>query len=102
MARELIAFDPAKYLDTPEACAAFITDMIEEGTDEDLRDALALVAEARGFDARAADSGLSRYGIDEALGGGDARLHKLLRVLNELGLRLEVTPGSPEGSTRVP
>ena len=91
MPKTLTDFDPAPYLDTPEARAAFIADMLAEGYDGDLREALAIVARAQGMERVADAANVSRAGIYKALGeDGDPRFTTMRGILDALGLRLSV------------
>ena len=40
-------FDPAEYLDTPDAVAAYLTDALETGDPAFVADALGVIARAR-------------------------------------------------------
>jgi probable addiction module antidote protein len=48
-------FDPAEYLDTPEAIAAYMTDALETGDPSFVADALGVIARARGMSEVAHD-----------------------------------------------
>ena len=84
MPRELIDFDPTRHLTTPEARAAFIADMLTEGTAEEFGQALAIVARAQSGDAPHTNVGGSI--------GEDPRLSDVSHTLDLLGLRLTVAP----------
>lgn len=65
---ETTAFDSADYLDSAEAIAAYLDAYLEDGTPEELRDALATVARSKGISDLARRRGVSRPGIYKALG----------------------------------
>lgn len=88
------AFDPAVYLETPEAQAEFVAAAFEAGDRAYIASALGVVARARGMTAVAREAGLSREALYRALSeDGDPRLSTLLGVMKALGLRLSTTPG---------
>ena len=92
MPGDLVDFDPVDFLDTPEARAEYINAALEEGTEDELREALATVARAEGMEAVAKGADISRAGIYKALGAsGDPRLSTLAGILDAVGLRLSVT-----------
>jgi probable addiction module antidote protein len=62
---ELPEFDAAPYLDSEEAVAAYLTDILESGDPALLAAALGDIARARGMTEIAKASGIAR----EALGG---------------------------------
>lgn len=86
-------FDAAEYLDTPEAIAAYLNDILESGDAGLIAAALGDAARARGMTQVAADTGLTREALYKAL-RSDARprLDTIARVLKALGLRLTVQP----------
>ena len=66
----------------------------EDATPDELRNALATVARAHGISDLARRSGVSRPGIDKALGRGrEILLFETIRsILGAMGLRLTVEP----------
>jgi probable addiction module antidote protein len=90
---ELTNFDPAEYLDSPEAIAAYIEDALNDDDANALPRALGVVARAKGMSAIAAETGLGRESLYKALSEtGDPRSSTLRKVLGSLGLRIAVTP----------
>ena len=86
-------FDAAAYLDTPERQAAYITAALETGDLAFVRDALGLVARARGMADIAKAADLNRESLYKALGeSGNPELGTVLRVLQALGLTLTAHP----------
>ena len=61
-------FDAADYLDSDERQAAYITAALETGEADFVRDALGIVARARGMGEIARHSGLNRESLYKALG----------------------------------
>ena len=86
-------FDPAAYLNSEEAIAAYMTDALDTNDPGFIADALGVVARARGMTKVARDSGLSRECLYRTLTpDGNPELSTLLRVLEVLGLRLSIRP----------
>jgi probable addiction module antidote protein len=94
-------FDPAAYLDSDEAIAAYLTEALESNDPGFIADSLGVVARARGMTQVARDAGLSRESLYRTLGPeGNPELSTLLRVLGVLGLRLAVRPVEPTSASR--
>lgn len=91
MALKTTPFDPAKYLDDPEAIAAYLNDMLEEGDAGLVAAALGDIARARGMTEIAAAAGISREALYKALReDAQPRLETVSRVCTALGLKLTV------------
>jgi probable addiction module antidote protein len=86
-------YDSAEYLDTPEAIAEYLTDALEDGDPSFVAKAIGTAARARGMSAVAREAGVSRENLYRAL-SGDTRpeFDTIRRVLDALGVRLEVKP----------
>ena len=86
-------FDAAEYLDTPERQAAYITAALETGDPAFVRDALGVVARARGMAEVAKAADLNRESLYRALGeSGNPEFGTVMRVLSALGLALSARP----------
>lgn len=93
MALKTTRYDTADYLDSPEAVAAYIDAVFEDGDPALVVHALGVVARARGMTEVARESGLSRESLYRALGsGGNPEFATVVRVLKALGLRLTAVP----------
>jgi probable addiction module antidote protein len=93
MTLETTRYDTADYLDSPEAIAAYIDAVLEDGDPALLTHALGVVARARGMSQIARETGLSRESLYRALGrDGNPELGTVIRVLKALGLRLSAVP----------
>lgn len=89
MTLETRVFDPATYLDGPEAIAAYLEGAFADGDPAEITDALGVVARARGMSALAEETGLSRQALYKALSGeGNPEFATVLKVMQALGLRL--------------
>lgn len=90
-------FDAAEYLDTPERQAAYISTALETGDPAFVRDAVGIVARARGMGEIARAAGLNRESLYKALGDtGNPEFGTMLGVFGALGLELSARPkGKP-------
>lgn len=86
-------FDPAHYLDSPAAIAAYLEEAFEIGDPAFIADALGVVARAHGMTKVAKESGLGRESLYKALSSdGHPELATVIKVMQTLGLRLSTTP----------
>jgi probable addiction module antidote protein len=92
-------FDAADYLDSADVIAAYLGEYLEDGTPEELREAMATVARSHGVTDLARRSGVSRPGIYKALGQyGNPSFETVRAILGAMGLRLTVEPAEPEAA----
>ena len=88
-------FDPAAYLDSPEAMLAYLDGGFADGDAREITDALGVVARARGMSQLAEETGLTRQALYKALSGdGNPEFATVLKVIRALGLRLRPEPAS--------
>jgi probable addiction module antidote protein len=86
-------FDAAEYLDTEERQVAYISAALETGDADFVRDALGLVARARGMGEIAKIAGLNRESLYKALGEtGNPEFSTVMRIVRALGLTLSAHP----------
>ena len=86
-------FDAADYLDTEERQVAYIAAALESGDADFIRDALGLVARARGMGGIAKKAGLNRESLYKALGeAGNPEFGTVMRIVRALGLTLSARP----------
>ena len=94
-------FDAAEYLDTPERQAAYVTAAFETGDPAFVRDALGLVARARGMAKVAEAAELNRESLYKALGEtGNPEFSTVMRILRALGLTLSARPAARKRSPK--
>ncbi len=92
-APETRPFDPAKYLDTSEGIAAYMSDALETGDPAFVADALGVIARARGMTEVAREAGVSRESLYRALSAdGNPEFGTVMRVARALGLQFIATP----------
>ena len=90
---ELPAFDAAPYLDSEEAIAAYLTDILAANDGGLLAAALGDIARARGMTEIARSAGITREALYKALRpGSEPRLDTVNRVCAALGVRLVALP----------
>jgi probable addiction module antidote protein len=95
------SFDAADYLDTEELQVGYITAALETGDPDFIRDALGIVARARGMSGVAKAAGLNRESLYKALGeSGNPEFSTIMRVLRAMGLTLSVRARAPRPSKR--
>lgn len=98
-------FDAVDYLNTEERQAAYIATALETGDADFVRDALGLVARARGMSEIAKKAGLNRESLYKALGeAGNPEFGTVMRIVGALGLTLSAQPatnGRPSKRSRV-
>ncbi|MBP9654230.1 MAG: putative addiction module antidote protein [Rhodocyclaceae bacterium] len=95
-AADLPDFDAARYLDSEEAIAAYLTDILEPNDPALLAAALGDIARARGMSEIAKASGISREALYKALRADtQPRFDTISRVCAALGVKLVAQPVHP-------
>ena len=93
MAETFTEFDPAEYLTSPEAIAAFVTDALETGDAGYIAKAIGVAARAKGMAELAKETGLSREQLYRSFSEqGNPRLKTLLAVMKALGVDMTAKP----------
>lgn len=86
-------FDAAAFLGTAERQAEYISAALETGDPDFVRDAVGVVARARGMTRVARVAGLNRESLYKALGeDGNPAFGTMLGVLRALGFELAARP----------
>jgi probable addiction module antidote protein len=95
MATKTFAFDAAELLDSPEAQAAYLSEIMAHGDAGAVAEALGTIARAR-HDCRRARGWVWRKSLYRALNGeGNSEFGTILKVLGALGPGLSVTAKNP-------
>ncbi len=90
---KLHAFDAARYLDSEEAVAEYMTAVLEAGDPDLLLLALGDVARAKGMAQVAKDAGLGRESLYKALTpGAKPRFDTVMKVARALGVKFTAHP----------
>jgi len=94
-------FDAADYLDSEQRQVAYITSALETGDADFVRDALGIVARARGMSKIAKNAGLNRESLYKTLGeNGNPGFATVLRIVRALGLTLSVRPAAARRTSK--
>jgi probable addiction module antidote protein len=94
-------FDAADYLDSEKRQVAYITAALESGDADFVRDALGVVAKARGMGEIAKIAGLNRESLYKALGEtGNPEFGTVMRIVRALGLTLAARPAATARSRK--
>jgi probable addiction module antidote protein len=89
MAENFTDFDPAEYLTSDEAIAAFMADAFETHDAAYIANALGVVARAKGMTQIAAETGLSREQLYRSFSDrGNPTLKSTLAIMKALGIEL--------------
>lgn len=104
MSTKFSAFDAAEYLDSEEAIAAYLNEIIAEDDQDLLLSALDDIARARGMSRVAEDAGLTRPSLYKALKpGAKPGFATVSRIMGALGVRMVAKPmemGKPKKPNR--
>jgi len=91
--KQLPRFDAAKYLDSNEAVAAFLSDALETGDQAYISHAFGVIARAKGMAQVAEDTGLAREQLYRSFSeDGNPTLKTLLAVMKFFGVELSAHP----------
>jgi probable addiction module antidote protein len=95
MALRTTTWDPADHLKTPEAIAAYLDAICEDGDPALIAAGLGDIARSKGMSAVSKDAGVTREALYKALSeNGDPRLSTVVGVFRALGLRLAAVPAT--------
>jgi probable addiction module antidote protein len=90
---KLIPFGMTAHLDSSEAIAEYLTQVLSDGDADELLRALGHIAKARGMAQIAEETGLGRESLYKALASGaKPRYDTILKVTRALGVRLTAQP----------
>jgi probable addiction module antidote protein len=89
--QKLKTFDITRYLESEEAMAEYLSQVLEDGDNNELIRALGHIAKAKGMAIVAKESGLGRESLNKALSeGSQPRFETITKVINALGLKISV------------
>lgn len=87
MAEKRVPFDMARYFDSEEAIAEYLTQVLADGGPDELLRAIGHMAKAKGMAQIAKDAGLGCESLYKALApGAKPRFDTILRVTRVLGV----------------
>ena len=92
MAERLIPFDMASFLDSDEAIAEYLSQVLADGDSDELLAAIGHIAKAHGISQIARDSGIARDSLYKVLSPGSRpRFETMIKVLSALGVHLRAS-----------
>ena len=90
MSKKLEDFDIAKYLNSNEVIAEYISQILEDGDLDELLSAIDDIARAKGMTQISKDTGLSRESLYKSFkSGSNPRFDTVIKVLNTFGIKLQ-------------
>jgi len=90
MIKNLETFDVAKYLDSKEVIAEYLSQILEDGDMDELLSAIGDIARAKGMTQIAKDTGLGRESLYKTFHkGAKPKFDTILKVLNSFGIKLQ-------------
>ena len=93
MDNKLIPFDMTEYLDSEEAMAEYLSQVLADGDNEEFLRAIGYIAKAKGMTEIAKESGLGRESLYKALRpDAKPRFETVMRVLDALKIQLHALP----------
>ncbi len=89
----LPVFDMVNMLDSDEMISEYLSQVLEDGDNDELLRALGYIAKAKGMAMVAKESGLGRESLYKALSpGSKPRFDTILKVIKALGVKLHAEP----------
>ncbi|SEO53816.1 addiction module antidote protein [Pseudomonas sp. NFACC39-1] len=86
-------YEASRFLDTPEAIAAYLAESMKADDTESLIHALAEVAKAKGVNKVAKDAGVNRESLYKVLkSGAKTRFETIRKLMTAIGVELTVQP----------
>ena len=93
MNNELTRFDITEYLDSEEAMAEYLSQVLVDGDNEEFLRAIGHIAKAKGMAQIAKDTGLGRESLYKAFRpNAKPRFDTVMKVMDALKLQLNATP----------
>jgi probable addiction module antidote protein len=90
---ELIPFDITEYLDSQEAIAEYLSQVLEDGDNDEFIRAIGHIAKAKGMAQIAKDTGLGRESLYKAFRpNAKPRFDTVMKVINSLQIQFLATP----------
>jgi probable addiction module antidote protein len=90
---ELIPFDITEYLDSQEAIAEYLSQVLEDGDNDEFIRAIGHIAKAKGMAQIAKDTGLGRESLYKAFRPNTKpRFDTVMKVINSLQIQFLATP----------
>ena len=95
-------YEASRFLDNPEAIAAYLAESMKADDTESLIHALAEVAKAKGINKVAKDAGVNRESLYKVLkSGAKTRYETIRKLMMAIGVELTVRPiTTPEAASK--
>jgi probable addiction module antidote protein len=91
--KELQKFDITEYLDSDEAIAEYLSQVLEDGDNDEFIRAIGHIAKAKGMAQIAKDTGLGRESLYKAFRpNAKPRFDTVMKVMNAFQIQLLATP----------
>ncbi len=88
----LTTFDISQYLDSKEAIAEYLSQVLQDGNMDELLEAIGNIAKAKGMAQIASDTGLGRESLYKTFqAGAKPRFETVMKVLHSLGVNIKAT-----------
>ena len=86
----LTSFDIAQYLDDKEVISEYLTQVLEDGSMDELLEAVGHIAKAKGMTQIAQETGLGRESLYKSFApGAHPKFETVTKVLHALGIKLQ-------------
>jgi probable addiction module antidote protein len=93
MSIETRPFDPAEFIDSADAAAAYLTEAFKTGDPAFVTDSIGVVARALGMTRIAKAAGVSRESLYRSLSAeGHPEFATVMKVLSALGVEIKAVP----------
>jgi probable addiction module antidote protein len=90
--QEIADFDISQYLDSKEMIAEYLSQVLADGDNDELFEAIGNIAKAKGMTQISKDTGLGRESLYKTFhAGAKPRFETVMRVLNSFGVKLQAT-----------
>ena len=94
---KLTDFDLSEYLDSPEAIAEYMSQVIADGEQDELLRAMGYIAKAKGMTQISQETGLGRESLYKTFQEGtDPKFSTISKVLKAMGLSLQIEALRPQ------
>jgi len=94
---KLTDFDLSEYLDSPEAIAEYMSQVIADGEQDELLRAMGYIAKAKGMTQISQETGLGRESLYKTFQEGtDPKFSTISKVLKAMGLSLQIETLRPQ------
>lgn len=90
---KLTDFDMSEYLDSEEAIAEYISQVLEDGDQDELLRAVGYIAKAKGMTQISRETGLGRESLYKTFQeGAEPKFSTVMKVMKAIGLNLHADP----------